>query len=127
MDVDGPGTTEEVITPHLLQQLGPGEHPAGVLSQVLQQFELLVGQVQWAAPQARGVGAFVDDEFAQAHFAQILLIGQPAASAHQQTQAGIDLGRTGSRKEDLVDAPIHVHRDQATLVDHGDDGHRGAG
>src|SRR5438552_900584 len=29
MHIDRPGTTEEVIAPHILQQLRPGEHPAG--------------------------------------------------------------------------------------------------
>src|ERR1700683_2339622 len=39
--VDGPGAAEVVVSPDLLQQLGPGKNPSGVLGQELQQFEFL--------------------------------------------------------------------------------------
>ena len=83
MDVDCAGAAEEVVTPHLLEQLRAGEHPAGVLREVLQQLEFLVGQVKWAAAEARGVGALVDDKLAKSHFADTLLVGQATATAHQ--------------------------------------------
>src|SRR5690606_40682355 len=46
--VDGAGTAEVVIAPHLLQQLRPAQHPPGVLSEELQQLELLERQVERA-------------------------------------------------------------------------------
>src|SRR5260370_14140747 len=49
--VDGAGAAEAVIAPYLLKQLPAGEDPAGMLGQVLQQLELLVGQVNRAFPQ----------------------------------------------------------------------------
>ena len=97
MDVDCAGAPEEVITPHLLQQLRPGEHPAGVLSEVLQQFEFLVGQVKWTAAQTCGVSALVDDELPKAYFAGTLLVGQSAAAANQQSQPSVNLGGAGAR------------------------------
>jgi hypothetical protein len=39
--IDGPGAAEVVVAPDLLQQLGPGKYPAGVLGQELKQFEFL--------------------------------------------------------------------------------------
>ena len=45
MDVHGACPAEVVIAPHLLEQLCSGEDPAGVLCKVLDQLELLVGQV----------------------------------------------------------------------------------
>src|SRR5687767_13860353 len=48
VDVDGAGAAEVVVAPDLLQQLGAGEHPAGVLREVLEELELLVGQVERA-------------------------------------------------------------------------------
>jgi len=46
VDVDRTGAAEVVVPPDLLQQLGPGEHPARMLREVLEQLELLVGQVE---------------------------------------------------------------------------------
>ena len=46
VDVHRPGAAEVVIAPHLLQQLGPGEDPAGMLGEELEQFELLERQIQ---------------------------------------------------------------------------------
>ena len=120
MDVDRSGTAEEVVAPHLLQQLRPGEHPSGVLREILQQFEFLVGQIKWAAAQPCRVGALVDDKFTQAHLADALLIRLPAAAADQESQPGVDLSGTGARQQDLVDTPVGVHRDQAAFVDHRD-------
>src|ERR1700712_2895867 len=82
VDVDGPGATEEVIAPHLLQQLCAGEHPASVLSQVLQQLEFLVGEVKGPPAQPRGVCALVDQQLAEIDLAEALLIGCASAPAH---------------------------------------------
>ena len=84
MHIDRPGATEEVVSPHLVQQLGAGEHPAGMLGQVLQQLEFFVGEVERAASQSRGVGAFVDHQLAEADLAGALLVGQAAAATHHQ-------------------------------------------
>jgi hypothetical protein len=45
MNVDGASAAEVVVTPDLLEKLGPGEYPARMLSQELQQLEFLEGQV----------------------------------------------------------------------------------
>ena len=127
VNVDGSGSAEEVIPPDLLQQLSSREHPAGVLRQILQQFEFFVRQIQWAAPQSGRIGSLIDDEFAQADIAQALLIGQSTPPAHQEAQSGVNLCRAGARQENIVDTPVVVHRDQAALIDHGDDWHRRTG
>src|SRR5205085_2497600 len=57
-------TAEVVVAPDLLKQLRPREHPAGVLRQVLQQLELLEGQVQHPVAQPRGVRGLVDCQVA---------------------------------------------------------------
>src|SRR5215470_16811775 len=46
MDVDCSRAAEVVVSPHLLQQLGPGEHVPRVLGEELQQLELLERQVE---------------------------------------------------------------------------------
>ena len=46
MHIDRPGAAEVVVAPDLLEQLRPGEHPARVLGQELQQLEFLEGQVE---------------------------------------------------------------------------------
>ena len=51
--VDGAGAAEVVVPPDLLQQLGSAEDPAWVLGEVLEQLELLVGQIQRSAAQLR--------------------------------------------------------------------------
>ena len=51
MHVDRPGAAEVVVAPDLLEQLRPGEDPARVLGEELQQLEFLEGQVQRAAAQ----------------------------------------------------------------------------
>src|SRR4051794_5997982 len=44
--VDGPGATEVVVAPDLLEQLFAAEDPAGVLREVLEELELLEGEVE---------------------------------------------------------------------------------
>ena len=53
VDVDGPGPAEVVVAPDLLEQLRAAEHPARVLREELQQLELLVGEVEGRAVEAR--------------------------------------------------------------------------
>src|SRR5680860_1341236 len=66
VDVDGAGAAEVVVAPDLLQQLGAGEDPAGVLGEVLEQLELLVRQVQQPAAHPGGVGRLLDHDVAGA-------------------------------------------------------------
>ena len=49
------------------------------------------------------------------------------AAADEQAQSGVDLGGAGAGQQDLVQAPLGVHRDQAALVDDGHHRHRGPG
>src|SRR4029450_8482907 len=49
--VDGAGAAEEVVAPDLLEELGPGRDPARAGGQEPQQLELLVGEVEWPAPE----------------------------------------------------------------------------
>src|SRR5690606_9201440 len=104
--VDGAGAAEEVVTPDLLEQLGAGEHPARVLGEVLEQLELLVGEVERAAAQPGGVGALVDDELTQGDLAGVLRAGDAAAAADQQAQPRVQLGGDGTGQEDVVEAPV---------------------
>src|SRR5439155_11336146 len=48
VDVDGSRPAVEVVAPHLSEECAAGEHAAGVLRQELQQFELLVREVEGA-------------------------------------------------------------------------------
>src|SRR5439155_9905304 len=60
VDVDRARAAVVVVAPDLLQQLGAGEDPAGVLREELDQLELLEGQVEHPATHLRGVGGLVD-------------------------------------------------------------------
>ncbi len=124
--IDGAGTAEEVIPPHLVQQLRTGEYPAGMLGQVFQQLELFVGEVKGTATQARGVGAFVDHQLAEADLARTLLVGQPTATSDNKPQSGVDLGRPGAGQQDFVQPPVSADRDQTAFAHHRQDRDRTA-
>src|SRR5690348_5892327 len=51
VDVDRARAAEVVVAPDLLQQLGAGEDPAGMLGEELEQLEFLDGEVEDAAAQ----------------------------------------------------------------------------
>src|SRR5215207_6911256 len=57
MDVHRPGAAVVVVTPDVAQQLLAAEDAAGMLGEVLQQFEFGIGQVQLRAVQLRRVAA----------------------------------------------------------------------
>ena len=123
VDVDRAGAAEVVVAPDLLQQLRAGEDPARVLGQVLQQLELLVGEVERAAAQLGGVAVLVDDELAGLGDAAVGAVrgcrgGQPAGGG--PLQPGVDLGRAGGVEQDVVDAPVGRQRDQPALGQDGD-------
>src|SRR5215203_833013 len=106
VDVDGAGAAEVVVAPDLLQQLGAGEDPAGVLGEVLEELELLVGQVQRPPAQLRGVAVLVDDQLAGLGHAAVAAVGgggrgQPAGGG--PLQPGVDLGGAGGVEHDVVD------------------------
>src|ERR1017187_9512283 len=62
MDVHRPGPSEVVVAPHLLEKLGSGEYPAGVLGEMFDQLELLVRQVEQSSADPCRVGGLVDDK-----------------------------------------------------------------
>src|SRR4051794_6749963 len=132
VDVDRAGAAEVVVAPDLLQQLGPGEDPARVLGEVLQELELLVGEVQRAPAQLGGVAVLVDHQLAGLRDAAVAAVGrgrrgQPAGGGPLQT--GVDLGRAGGVQEDVVDTPVGRQCHQAALGQDGDQrgGHAGGG
>src|SRR5664280_2779588 len=107
--VDRPCAAVVVIAPDLLQQLGAGEHSARVLGQVLEQLELLEGQVERSAAQPAGIGDLVDAKIAGPNHG---LLGRSAAAdgaagpGGDQPQSCFDLGRSGGDEQDVVDAPL---------------------
>src|SRR5690348_3671188 len=64
--VDRSGAAEVVVAPDLLEQLRAREDAARVLGEVLQELELLEGEVEDPALELRGVGGLVDGEVAVA-------------------------------------------------------------
>src|SRR5664280_2838109 len=107
--VDRPCAAVVVIAPDLLQQLGAGKHPARVLGQVLEQLELLEGQVERSVAQPAGIGDLVDPKVAGPNHG---LLGRSAAAdgaagpGGDQPQSCFDLGRSGGDEQDVVDAPL---------------------
>jgi len=119
VDVDRPRATEEVVTPDLLKQLRASEDTTGVLREVLEEFELLVGQFERPLLQPRGVGRLVDDELADPQFGVDL--SRTAVPRGRQPEPGVHLGGAGGGQQDVVSAPLGTHRDQAAFTDYGDD------
>src|SRR5437763_12264346 len=104
--IDGAGAAVVVVAPDLLQQLRPREDAAGVLGEVLQQLELLERQVEHVAAQLRGVRRLVDAEVAGTDDVAVLDIGGACGgmALERQTQAGVDLGGTGSVEDEVLAA-----------------------
>ena len=115
MDVDGPGAPVVVVAPDLLEQLGPREDPPGVLGQVLEEFELLVGQIEDPAPQPHAVGRLVDDQLPgrDRRVLGLDLLAPPDG----QPEAGLHLGGSGRVEEGVVDAPVRRQGRQTALGD----------
>ena len=108
MHVDRPGAAEVVVAPDLLQQLVAGEDPTGMLGEVLEELELLEGEVEHAAADLRGVRRLVDDHLAGANDVRV---GVGVAVARRQLadrdpDPGVDLGRPGRLEDDVVDPPV---------------------
>lgn len=126
MDVDRAGAAEVVVAPDLLEQLGAGEDPAGVLRQILQQLELLEGQIQHSALELGAVRGLVDGEVAVADL-HGGVVGGDLLAAHGEPQPGLDLGRTCRVEQYVVDAPVRGDSREPALGDHEDQGTAGAG
>src|SRR5699024_3293208 len=113
MDVDGPGTTEEVVAPDLLEQLCTGEHPAGMLAEVFEEFALLVGQFQGTPLDPGDVGLLVDHQLTDREEAALgLTLGRMPRGG--EPEPGVHLRRTGGREEDVVETPVPTDGDQTT-------------
>ncbi len=116
VDVDGAGAAEVVVAPDLLQQLVPGEDPARVLGEELEQLELLVGEVERPARELGGVGVLVDGQLAGPYDTRARRRARRGLQpADREPQPGVDLGRTGGVQQHVVDAPLGGQRDQAAL------------
>ena len=117
MHVDGAGATEVVVAPHLLQQLRTGEDPTRVLCQVLQQLELLERQVERRAADTRLVGRLVDAEVTGPDLLGPVGLPLRRHAAEREPDPGLDLGRTGTVEQHVVEAPVGRDRGQTTLGD----------
>ena len=126
VDVDRPGAPEVVVAPDLLQQLGPGEDPARVLGQVLQQLELLVGQVQRPGPRTRAVYAASSiDSVAGPDLRRAVVVrrglDRPTASrSRASTSAGPPLSSSTSSTPHSAVTPA---RPPSVTIDHQRGGH----
>src|ERR1700761_72568 len=117
------GAAEVVITPDLLQEVGPGKDPARVLGQELQQLELLEREVERAPAQPGGVGGLVDGQVTGPDLVRRVGGGTTGPAAPRQPQPGLDLGRACCVEDHIVGPPVGADRGQATL---GDDDHERA-
>src|SRR5205807_8808245 len=64
--VDGPGSSEEVVPPHLLKQLLPRVHAAGTLRQEEQELKFFVGQVERATAEPDLISRRIDRKVSDA-------------------------------------------------------------
>ena len=106
MNVDGTNTTLTVITPYLMHQPGTAERPASMLYKEIQQLELGERQAQILACQRRGVTGRVKDEVAEFQCA----LQYAAPTRDRQPQPCVQLGRTGSGQQHIVEMPVDVNR-----------------
>ena len=112
------GTAEVVVTPDLLEQMGPGEHPPWMLGEELQQLELLERQIEGPGSQPGRVGGLVDSQVPGTDLVRGGR-GQAGLAADGQPQPGLHLGRAGGVQNHIVGAPFGGHRGQSALGDHG--------
>src|SRR4051812_11276659 len=127
VDVDRAGAAEVVVAPDLLQQLGPGEDPARVLGEVLQELELLERQVERLALEPAGVGALVDRQLAGPHHAGVRSGRVDGDLANGEAQPRVDLGGPGRVQQHVVHAPLRAEGGKATFGECGEDGAGHAG
>src|SRR5690606_23935623 len=119
VDVDGPGAPVVVHAPDLLQQLLPGDHPAAVLHEVLEQLELLVGEVQRLPAGPHRPAVLVDDDVGDGDRATSLRrAGRRRRPVHRPPQPGLGLGRPGRGEEEVVDRPLVVEHGDPALGEH---------
>ena len=115
VDVDGARAAVVVVAPALLQQLGPAKHAPRVLGEVLEELELLVGQVEQPAPDPGRVGRLVDRRPHPSVICHVPgswgVVSRPAAS---RSRASTSAGPAGLEQH-LVDPPLRRDAGQATL------------
>ena len=95
---------EVVVSPDLLQQLGPGEDPAGMLGKELEQLEFLEGQVQDPAAQPGRVGGLVDGQLADRISSGGLHDRGYGPAADGEPDPGLHLGGTGYVQDHVIRA-----------------------
>ncbi len=106
VDVDRPGTSVVVVTPHLLQELGASEDPAGVLGEVLQQLEFLEGELERTAAQLGRVGGLVHRQVAGPDDTGFRSAAGRRDPTDREPQPRFDLSRSGAVEDDVIDAPV---------------------
>src|SRR5918999_1810345 len=79
VDVDCACAPEVVVAPHFLQQQPPVADAAGSLRQELQQLELLVSQVEWAATQVDLIVVGIDHQIAHSQHGGLLPYADPSS------------------------------------------------
>src|SRR5215469_11810456 len=114
--VDGPGAAEVVVAPDLLKQLRPGEYPARMLRQELQQLELLECEVQRPAVYPSRVGRLVDNQPAGRDL--VGLLGRRLRPASdREPQPGFDLAGAGGVQKQVIGSPVGGDRCPAAVGD----------
>ena len=74
--VDGPDIAEIIVAPDGLQEVLPVDDLADVLGQIVEQFELPVGQVDVLAPLGDRVGLRVDRQITDLDIGVLLFFGR---------------------------------------------------
>ena len=129
MHVDRTSATVVVVAPYFLQQLGAREHAAGVLDQVLEEFELLVCQIDGASMQGGGIAVGVHNEVAGANLAIFHRGGGfggrtgccgcgSVAALGDQSQSALDFGRGSGGDHHIRNAPLGVDHGEAAFGQH---------
>src|SRR4051812_1889938 len=118
VDVNRAGAAEVVVAPHLLEQLGAGEDPAGVLRQELEQLELLEREVEHPRANPGGVGGLVDADGAGADLGRDVAVrGTGGQAPLRQSKARLDLSGAGRVEQHVVDPPLRGDGCEAALRD----------
>ncbi len=106
VDVDRPGTSVVVITPHLLQELSTGEDSARMLREVLQQLEFLEGELERTASQLGRVGGLVHRQVAGPDDTGFRGTAGGRDPTDREPQPCLDLSGSGAVEDHVIDAPV---------------------
>src|SRR5665811_1354269 len=118
VDIDGAGAPVVVVSPDLLQQLGAGEHADRVLHEVLDQLELLVGEVERAPSEPRGVPTRVDVQVTGCDLGRLRAERAARRVLHRQADPSLDLGWSSGVEQDVVRTPLARDDGEPTLGEH---------